>query len=178
MHLVINNVAGIAKVNRVNDFVVTVIFVAIEVGGLTAMSCASQLSLSHENGLSAANTRVVKEERVIGIRVFDQPMHSSNNVYLGRLRHGILLIVCEDDHVFPSIAKVAIEIRGHVLYVIDATPQLPSLAKVVDANQESLSSSSAVGVLEAVSLRCSIAEALHAARRRRGGVVVSLHVGI
>ena len=76
----------------------------------------------------------MKEQRVIGFCVLDQPMHGPNDVDLGGLRHGVLLIVCEDDHVFSSIAEVAIEVRRHVLHIVNATSQLPPLTKVIDAD--------------------------------------------
>ena len=120
----------------------------------------------------------MKEQRIVGLRVLDQPVHSSDDVALGGLRHGVLLVVCEDNHVFPSVAKVVVEVRRHVLHIVNATSQLPSLAKVIDANQESLSPSRAIGIAKVVALRCSVAETLHAARRGRRGVVVSLHIGV
>jgi hypothetical protein len=40
VHLVVDNVAGGAEINWVDDLVVTVIFIAVEIFGLAAVSCS------------------------------------------------------------------------------------------------------------------------------------------
>ena len=105
-------------------------------------------------------------------------MHGPYNVDLGWLRHGVLLIVRKDDHVFPSVTKVTIEICRHVLHIVDASSQLASLAKVVDANQESLSPPGAGRVLKVVPLWCPVSKALHTAWRRWRGVVIAIYIGV
>lgn len=59
VHLVIYYMTGLPKVDRVDDFIVAILFIAIEILGLTAV------------------TRVVEEERVVRVCVFHQPVHSS-----------------------------------------------------------------------------------------------------
>lgn len=125
-----------------------------------------------------AVTRVVEEERIIRFRVLDQPMHSSQDVLLGWLTHRVLLVVGQDNHILPCVSKIAVEVCRHVLDVIDATSKLAPLAKVVDAYQQSLASPCAVGVLEAVTLRGTVAKGLHGLWRWRWGIWVALNEGI
>ena len=42
VHFVVDDVAGLAEVDWVDDFVVTVVFVAVEVFGLTAVACITE----------------------------------------------------------------------------------------------------------------------------------------
>lgn len=135
VHLVIYNVAGLPKVNRVDDFVVAIIFVAIEIFGLTSVS------------------RIVKEQRIVRSRVLYQPVHCPQDIGLCGLTHRILLIIREDHHIFSLVAKVSIQICGHVFHVVDASSELASLAEVVDTDEKSLSSAGAVGILEGVARR-------------------------
>lgn len=101
-------------------------------------------------------------------------MHCPQDILLCRLAHRILLIIGQDNHVLSRIAKIAIEVGRHVLHVVDASPQLSSLPKVVDADQQSLPSSSTIRVLESVSLRCATTKTYRALRgwRRRVGITV------
>lgn len=105
-------------------------------------------------------------------------MHCSEYVLLGRLAHGILLIIRQENHIFPCITKIAIQVRRHVLDVVDAPSQLTLLTKVVDTDQQSFSSSSTIGVLKVISLGRAMTESLLALRRGRWCLVVSLDVGI
>lgn len=77
-------------------------------------------------------------------------MHGAQDVLLGRLAHGVLLVVGEQDHVLPLVAKVLDQVRGHVAHVIDAAPQLASLAKVVDADEQGLTAAVTLRVLERI----------------------------
>lgn len=120
----------------------------------------------------------MEEEGVVGLGILDQPMHRAQDVCLGRLAHGILLIIGQDDHVLPRVAEVAIEVSRHVLDVIDAASKLPSLTEVVDTNQKGFAPSRAIGVLKAVTLRGAVAEGLHGLGRWRRGIGVSLDVGV
>lgn len=120
----------------------------------------------------------MEEERVVWLCILDQPMHRAQDVCLGRLAHGILLIIGQDDHVLPRVAEVAIEVCRHILDVIDTASELPPLTKVVDADQKSFAPSRAIGVLKAVTLRGAVAEGLHGLGRRRRGIGVSLDVGV
>lgn len=105
-------------------------------------------------------------------------MHRSKYVLLCRLAHGILLIIGQDDHVLTRIAEIAIEVGRHVLHIVDASSQLPPLTEVIDTNQQSLPSSGTIGVLEVVSLRCAIAEPLHALRGWRRRIGITMDIGI
>ena len=63
-------------------------------------------------------------------------MHRPKDIRFRRLTHRVLLIVCERHHILPFVPEEFIQVRAHVLDVVDATAKLPSLAKVVDANQQ------------------------------------------
>lgn len=120
----------------------------------------------------------MEKERVVGLGILDQPMHRAQNICFGRLAHGILLVIGQNNHVFPRIAEVSIKVRRHVLDVVDTASELSPLTEVVDTNQKSFAPTRAVGVLKAVTLRSAMAKGLHGLGRWRWGVVVSLDVGI
>lgn len=61
-------------------------------------------------------------------------MHGTQDVLFRRLAHGVLLIIGQDNHVLPFVAKVLDQVARHVLYIVDASAKLPSLSEVVDAN--------------------------------------------
>ena len=105
-------------------------------------------------------------------------MHGAQDILLGGLTHRVLLIIGQDNHVLPRVAEVTVEICGHVFDVVDAASKLAPLTKIVDADQEGFAPPCAIGVLEAVALRGTVAESLHGLRRWRWGVVVSLDVGV
>jgi hypothetical protein len=81
----------------------------------------------------------MEEQRVVGLSILDQPVHSSKNVDLCRLAHGVLLVIGQKYHILTGIAKVLVQICRHVLDVVDASAKLALLAKVVDSNQQRLS---------------------------------------
>lgn len=116
-------------------------------------------------------TRVVEEERVVGPGILDQPVHGTEDVLLRGLAHGVLLVVGENDHVFPLIAKMLHQVGRHVSDIVDAPSQLAALAKVVDADEQRFSPAGAVGVSKRVALRCAVAEALRPVGRGRGSAV-------
>ena len=142
MHLVVNDVAGSAEVDRVDDLVVAVFFVTVQIRGLPAVA------------------GVVEEEGVVGLGVFDQPVHGAQDVGLGRLGHGVVLVVGQDDHVFSGVPEALVEVCGHVFDVVDAAAQLAALPKVVYSDQESFSPASAVTVLKGVAIGSSMTELL------------------
>lgn len=90
----------------------------------------------------------MEEERVIRPRVLDQPVHRLENVGLGRLAHGIMLVVGQEHHVLALIPKVTVQIRAHVLDIVYAAAQLTPLTKVVDTNEQRFPSTVACRVLE------------------------------
>lgn len=98
----------------------------------------------------------MEEQRIVGLRILDQPMHSAQNIRLGRLAHGVLLIIGKEDHVFTGIAEVLVQVCGHVLDIVDTSTQLALLAEIVDSNQERLALTSTARVLEAISLRGTV----------------------
>lgn len=105
-------------------------------------------------------------------------MHCSEDVLLCRLAHGILLVVCQEHHVFSRIPKVSIQICGHILDVVYAPSELTLLTKVIDANQQCFSPTCAERVLEIVPLRCAVSESLLPLGWRWGSVVIALNIGV
>ena len=71
-----------------------------------------------------------------------------------------MCVVGKDHHIFTGVAKVAIQVRGHVLHVVDAAAKLASLVEVVDADEKSFTPAATVGVLEGVGGRGAAAEGL------------------
>jgi hypothetical protein len=110
----------------------------------------------------------VEEERVVWCSTLDQPVHSTEDVLLGRLAHGVLLVICEDHHILSPVPKVLDEVRSHVADVVDASSQLPALAEVVDTDEKAFPAARAVGVSECIALRGSLAKVLGRSRRRTG----------
>jgi hypothetical protein len=90
------------------------------------------------------STRVVKEQRVVGLGAVHEPTHCAKYVILRRLRHRVLLIISESHHIFSSVPKVLDEIPGHVSNIIDAPPQFGILAEVIDSDKQGLSSTRTV----------------------------------
>lgn len=103
----------------------------------------------------------MEEQGVIRLRVFHQPMHCPQDVLLRRLAHGILLVVGQDDHIFSGITKVLVQIGGHVFDIVDASSQLPSLAEVVDPDQQSFPPTGTRRILEIIALWGALAKANH-----------------
>lgn len=116
----------------------------------------------------------MEEERVVRARVLDQPVHGPQYVLLGWLAHGILLVVREDDHILALVPKLLDQVGRHIPDVVDASPQLAALAKVIDADQQGFPPAVALRVLEGVALRVAIAEGLG----RRGRLRRVVGVGI
>lgn len=109
----------------------------------------------------------MEEQRIVGLRILDQPVHSAQDIRLGRLAHGVLLIIGEEHHVFAGIAKILVQVCGHVLHIIDTSTKLTLLAEVVDSDQQRLALTSAARVLEAISLRGTVTERDWGSGRRR-----------
>jgi len=160
MHLIVRDVADLPKVDRVDHLIVSVLLVAIEILGLATV------------------TGIVEEEGIVWTGILNKPMHSPENVLLSRLAHGVLLVVCEDNHVLALIAKVFDEVCRHVPDIIDATPKLTALAKVVYSNQQRFPPPSALRVLESISLRRTISEMLGSLGWWRGCIVIPVYVGV
>lgn len=91
-------------------------------------------------------------------------MHGSKDVLLRRYAHLPLLVVGQDDHVLAPISKVFNEVGSHVPDIVDASPQLAPLAKVVDSDKKSFPSARAFRILICIALWCAMAEGLGTAR--------------
>lgn len=111
----------------------------------------------------------MEKERIVRLRVLHKPVHRPQNILLRRLADGILLVVGEYHHVLPLIPKVRHQVPRHVAHVVDASPQLAPLAKVVDADQESLAHARTHRVLILVARRRPVAELARVGRRGRRG---------
>lgn len=125
-------------------------------------------------------TRVVEEERVVGASILNEPSHGANHVVLGRSHNGILLIVGQDDHVLPLVAISFDQEIGHVVDIVDTPAKLSLLSKVVDSDQQGLSTTCTVGVLECIALGSTVAKLLgssggRGAGLRAVGIGASLH---
>lgn len=116
----------------------------------------------------------MEEERVVRLGVLNEPVHGAQDVLLGWLTHGVLLVVGQCDHILALVTKGLHQVVGHVLNIVDATSELALLAKVVDADQESLALAGTVGVLERVAVGCAMAEVLHALWRRWWGALTEV----
>lgn len=100
----------------------------------------------------------MEEQRIVGLRILNQPVHSAQDIRLGRLAHGVLLIIGKEDHVFARVAEILVQICGHVLDIVNTSAQLTLLAEIVDSDQECLALTSTARVLEAISLRGTVAK--------------------
>ena len=108
----------------------------------------------------------MEEQRVIGTRILDQPVHSPKNVCLGRLAHWVLLVIGQEHHVLASIAEVLVQVGRHVLDIVDTSAQLTFLAEVIDTNQQGLSLACTAGVLKVIALGSAVTEGDGIAGRR------------
>lgn len=102
----------------------------------------------------------MQEEGVVGPCVGDEPLHGADDVALGWLHDGVLLVVGQDDHILALIAVILYQEGRDVLGVVDAPAQLSLLAKVIDANKKRASLARAVGVLEGIALGRAVTELL------------------
>lgn len=105
-------------------------------------------------------------------------MHGTQYVLLCRLTHRILLVICQDDHIFPLVIEMIVQVRRHILDVVYASSQLSSLPEVIDADKECLTITCAGRVLEIVALRSSLTETLHGLWWRWRGIVITVYKGI
>lgn len=125
------------------------------------------VSLNHLLSRPAKRTRIVEEERIVWLRILDKPVHSTQDVGLGWLAHGVLLVIGQNDHVLACIAEVLIQVCRHVLHIVDAPAQLTLLSEIVDTNQQRLPLTGTARVLEVVALRSAMSERDRGTRRRR-----------
>lgn len=114
----------------------------------------------------------MEEEGIVGLSIRDQPSHGSNNVGLGRLHHGVGLIIGQDDHVLALVSVTLNEESRDIVDIVDTAAKLTILAKVVDTDQQGLAFTCTVGVLECVTIRGTVTELLRNRWRRRAGTGV------
>src|ERR1700732_2221813 len=101
MHFVINDHSCLFEVDRVDSFIVTICFIAVKI------SCWSSVSTEMEKQI------------VIWLGSLDEPLHCSGDIGSCWMSHGILLVVCEDDHIVPcEIISVMHEFR-HITDIVD-----------------------------------------------------------
>lgn len=111
----------------------------------------------------------MKEQSIVGLGISNKPLHSLDDVLLCRAHNGVLLVVGQENHVFPLVAIALDEEVGKVLDIVDTSAQFAFFANVVDSDQQSLAFTRAVGVLEGIAIGCAVAELL-----RSGGNGVGL----
>jgi hypothetical protein len=109
----------------------------------------------------------VEEQRIVGLSVLNQPAHGADNVVLGGLHDRVRLVISQDNHILTLVVIALREEGSEVVHIVDTPPKLSVLTKVVDADEESLALSRAVGVLEGVALGGTVAELLGRRGRRR-----------
>lgn len=76
----------------------------------------------------------MEKEGVVGASVLHKPVHGPQNILFCWLAHGVLLVIGKNDHILAFISKVFHEIGRHIPDIVDAAPELATLAEVVDAN--------------------------------------------
>lgn len=103
-------------------------------------------------------------------------MHGPQDVLLGGLAHGVLLVIGEDNHIFALVVEVLDEVGRHVPNIVDAAPELTALAEVVDADKQGFSPTRTGTVFEGIALRGAVAEVLRTRRRRWRGAHVSMAI--
>jgi hypothetical protein len=103
-------------------------------------------------------------------------MHCSEEVLLRRLAHWVLLVVGQDDHVFSFVAEVFDEVARHIPHIVDATPQLSSLAEIVYTDKKRFPPTTAIAILEGIILGGSVSEMLRAGWGWRWRAVVAMIV--
>ena len=120
VHIIVHDMPRGAVVDRVDHVIVSVVLVAVQVGGATAVAGE------------------MHKERVMGLGILDEPLHGPHDVGLGRDAHRVLLVVGEDDHVLTAIAELVVKEARHVGDIVDAPFQGVGLSVVVDADEEGL----------------------------------------
>ena len=109
VHVVVDDVTGDSEVDGVDDFVVAVVFVAVEIGRLSSVACV-KLVMGLPDQRGDVLTGIVEEERIVRSGIFDEPVHGAKDVLFGRLAHRVLLIVGEKNHILSGVSKVRVEI--------------------------------------------------------------------
>ena len=116
VHLVVDDMAGLLEVDGVDDFVVSVVLVAVEVFGLPAVA------------------RVMEEQGVVGLRTLYQPPHRRDDIRMRRHLAGIACVIGEDDNVVGAVSISLDQELLDVVRVVDASCESGGRADVVDAD--------------------------------------------
>jgi len=74
VHFVVHDVAGSPEVNWVYNFIIAILFIAIQVLCLASVSCIT-LAMQY-NDPTNEPTRVMEKQRIIRLRILHQPVHS------------------------------------------------------------------------------------------------------
>lgn len=119
--------------------------------------------------ISILLTRIVKEQGIVGLGAINKPAHGTDDVGLGWAHDRVALVICQNDHVLALIAISLNQECRHVVDIVDASLELGLCAKIVDSNQQCLSLSCAVGVLEGVAARSTVTKLLRGRGRRGTG---------
>lgn len=166
---------NLSKVDWVDYFVVPIILVTVQILGLTTVTCKRSQQDVLKTLRDLKLTRIMKEQRIIRPRVLHQPVHRPDYILFRWLTHGILLVIRQNHHVLPFVAKVTIQVARQVLDIVDTSPQRALLAKIVDADQQSFPSASTIRILKLIALRSAVSENLHLLGwRGRGAVALRL----
>lgn len=81
----------------------------------------------------------MEQESIIWLSILYQPVHSTQDVLHRRLTRGVLMTVCEDDHILPPVSVDLVQEFKHVFHVVNASGQLSFAPEVVYPNQEGFS---------------------------------------
>lgn len=138
VQIVIDNMSVLLEINRKYDFIISVNLIAILITGLAAMS------------------RIMKEKRIVGLRVFDEPEHGINHIFSCRALPRILTVVCKHHDIFSLIAPKANQEVPNMPGIIDTTSQFVSLSKIIDTNAKGLLAPSTLGIPEALHRGCGL----------------------
>lgn len=166
VHLIIHDVPSMTEVHRIDRLVVTITLITIQILGLATVP------------------GIMEEQRIVRLSILHEPMHGSQDVLLGGLTLGVLLVVHQSHHVARVVAESLLQEPRHVLDIVDAAAQLSPLTDVIDADKQRLALPRAVTVRKRI-VETRNAEAVLAGRRRVGsagnvvlvGILVGRHYG-
>src|SRR6266496_5391320 len=83
MHFIINNHPSLFKIDGINSFIITIFFITVKVFSLSTMSTE------------------MEKQIIVWLSTLDKPVHGTEDICSGWMSCGILLIVCENNHIVP-----------------------------------------------------------------------------
>lgn len=107
----------------------------------------------------------MEEERIVRLRIMNQPMHCPNDVCLCGLAQWIGLVVCQDNHVLSPIPIALVQEGRHRCNIIDATFQLVRLTDIIDTDKEGSPTACTRRILEPIVRWSTMAKTLTLPRR-------------